>query len=100
MRERLPEFLRQYFWDVDFDALDRETAANFILKRIIDRGNTQAWKWARERYSLDQIRELVTHTRDISRKSARFWSMILNLDPQNVPCLHKPYSRMPFSVSS
>ena len=100
MKEKLPEFLRPYFWDVDFEKLDQLTAANFILKRIIDRGGTRAWKWAQERYSLEQIKEMVTHTRDISRKSARFWSMILNLDPRKVPCLYKPYSQMPFAVSN
>ena len=98
MNEKLPEFLRPFFWDVDFGELDRVAASNFILKRIIDRGDARAWKWAQGRYSLEQIKELMIHTRDMSRKSARFWSMILNLDPQTVPCLYKPYSRMPFAV--
>lgn len=94
----LPEFLRQYFWDVRFEDVDIEKNPRFILKRIIDRGDTKALMWAKERFSVDDIRDLVMTTRDISRKTANFWSLILDIDPKSVPCLQKPYSRIPFGL--
>lgn len=99
-KTKLPQFLRPYFWDVEFENVDPEKNPQFILKRIIDRGNTQALKWALERFSLSDIRDLILTSRDLSRKTANFWADILGIDPKNVPCLQKPYSRIPVGQSS
>lgn len=94
--EKLPEFLKPYFWDVNFRSLDAEKDRTFILKRVIDRGNTQALRWTLDRYSVESIKEIVFKSRDISRKTANFWAKIFNLDPKAVTCLRKPYSPTPF----
>lgn len=96
--DKLPEFLRQYFWDVEFADLSIKKAPNFILKRVIDRGDTKAYRWAKNKFTLEQMRELVVKSRDLSRKTADFWAKAFNLDPSEVPCLRKPYSRIPFGV--
>lgn len=95
-RKRLPEFLRPYFWDVEFEDVDIQKNPLFVLKRIIDRGDTKAFMWAMKRFSLDDIRRLITTSRDLSRKTANFWAFILDIDPKLVPCLQKPYSRILF----
>ena len=97
-KDFLPEFLRPYFWDVRFEDLDMQQNPKFILKRIIDRGNTQAFFWAIKRFSLNDIRDLVITSRDLSRKTANFWTLVLDIDPQKVPCLQKPYSRIPLGL--
>ncbi len=94
--ERLPEFLKPYFWDVDFSVLNTESHQNFILKRVIDRGNTPALRWTLARFPLEAIKEIVFQSRDISRKTANFWAKIFSLDPKAVTCLRKPYSPTPF----
>lgn len=94
--ENLPAFLKPYFWDVDFDKLDPQKYPDFVLKRVIDRGNTSALRWALSRYPLESIKNLILKSRDLSRKTANFWTRIFNLDPKQVPCLQKPYSRIPF----
>lgn len=99
MSAKLPPEFKEYFWDVDFETLDPNKDSYFILKRIIDRGNTPTLRWALSRYSTDQIKELVLKSRDLSRKTANFWAKLFRLDPQDVPCLIKPYSRIPFGVS-
>ncbi len=99
-KTKLPEFLKPYFWDVDFETLELDKAPTFILKRIIDKGDTTALRWAQKRFSSNDIKKLVTKTRDISRKSANFWTLVLGLKSKEVPCLQKPYSRIPFGLSS
>ena len=96
----LPDFLKPYFWDVDFKALDPDQKALFVIKRVIDRGDTKALRWLMRAYTKDQIRQLILTTSDISRKTASFWTKVLNLDPDQVPCLLKPYNREPFTPSS
>ena len=74
--------------------------SHFVIKRIIDRGDTKALKWALNEFKLDEIEEVILTSRDLSRKTAAFWTLILNLDPKKVPCLQKPYSRTPFGLSN
>ena len=91
-RAKLPEFMRPYFWDVEFSDIDIKKSKHFITKRAIDRGNTSAVKFVIKTYGLDAIKEVVLTTRDLSRPTGNFWADMLSLDKSQVPCLQKPYS--------
>lgn len=96
----LPNFLKQYFWDVDFNKLEFWTSKTFILKRILDRGDDKALKWLLQHYTKEDIKQLLLTTRDLSAKTANFWADLLEVDHKKVPCLQKPYSRIQFGLSS
>lgn len=98
--KKLPTFLKQYFWDVDFDKIDPEKSRIFILKRVLDRGDEKAIKWLLRHYTKADIRQLILTTRDLSAKTANFWADLLGLDKRKVVCLQKPYSRIQFGLSS
>jgi len=98
--QKLPGFLKQYFWDVDFEGLNFEKSKTFILKRVLDRGDTKAVHWLRENFTNSEIKNLLLFTRDISQKTANFWADYLRLDRKKVPCLQKPYSRIQFGLAS
>lgn len=97
---KLPEFLRSYFWDVDFDSMRAGDSPMFVVKRVIDRGDSQALKWMHQHYSTDIIGKLLRESRDLSAKTATFWADFLGLNHSEVICLRKPYSRIPFGLSS
>ena len=97
---KLPASMKEYFWDVDFDNLSVEADSFFITKRVLDRGNLENINWVILQYGNDKIKEVLTTSRDLSRKTANFWAQILNIAPQNVPCLKKPYSPIHFGLSS
>lgn len=97
---QVPEFFRPYFWDVKFDLLDFKKSRTFILKRVLDRGNTKALRWVRQNYTNQEIENLLLTTRDISPKTANFWAFLLGIDKKKVVCLQKPYSRIQFGLSS
>lgn len=98
--KKLPLFLKKYFWDVDFKTLDLDKSKTFILKRVLDRGDTRTLMWLRKNYTNEDIKKLLLSTCDLSSKTANFWANYLELDHQKVPCLQKPYSRIPFGLSS
>ena len=98
--QKLPGFLKQYFWDVDFEGLNFAKSKTFILKRVLDRGDTKAVHWLRENFTNSEIKNLLLFTRDISQKTANFWADYLRLDRKKVPCLQKPYSRIQFGLAS
>jgi len=99
-KTQVPEFLRPYFWDVEFNLLDFKKSKTFILKRVLDRGNTKALAWIRQNYTNDEIKKLLLTARDISPKTANFWALFLGIEKKKVICLQKPYSRIQFGLSS
>ena len=100
MKNSLPDSFKSYFWDVNFDSLNLKQNKSFILKRLLDRGDTQALTWLKGNYNIEEIGELLLSTRDISAKTANFWADFLQLDRSKVLCLQKPYTRIPFGLSS
>ena len=100
VKGKLPKSFKQYFWDVDFDKLNLEESRAFILKRLLDRGNNQAIKWVFKNYQKEEIKALLLTSRDLSPKTGNFWADFLGVDKRKVVCLQKPYSRIPFGLSS
>lgn len=99
-KTKLPEFLRPYFWDVDFEEIKVGESEMFVTKRIIDRGDSKSLHWLRQNYSKDTITRLLKESRDLSAKTATFWADYLGLKHSEVLCLHKPYSRIHFGLYS
>jgi len=97
---KVPKSLKKYFWDIEFSELSLDKDSFFIIKRVIDRGKTKDVIWLIQQYDINKIRKVVTTSRDLSKKTAVFWSRMLNIDPQNVACLKKPYSPIHFGLSS
>ena len=86
-----PQFLKKYFWDVDFEKLDIEKYRFYVIRRILNYGDEKAILWMNSHFKRDdQIKALCT-TRDISLRSANFWTLILGVPKRKVKCLQKRY---------
>lgn len=97
----VPEFLKPYFWDVRFEDLDFEKFRTFVLKRVLDRGSTQAIRWIRQNYTDQEIEKLLLTSRDISPKTANFWALLLGVDRKKVHALKNPLIRkVPMPLTS
>jgi len=99
-KTQIPNFLRSYFWDVDFEDLEVKKHSFLITKRILDRGNFRDIRWLVKMYGKDAIKKVVMSTRDLARSTGNFWADVLALDKHQVPCLQKPYSPIHFGLSS
>ena len=97
---KIPSQIEPLFWDIDFSKLDASKSPQFIIKRVLDRGNTTDVGWILNNFSKTEIIETISISRDLSQKTANFWADIYNLNKSNVICLQKPYSRTPFGLSS
>jgi len=62
----IPEFHRRIFWDVDFDALDYDKDASFIITRVFDRGDVPDIRNCRRYYSDEKITEVLLNTKFLS----------------------------------
>lgn len=99
MNSNIPNSFKSYFWDVDFSSLNLNNS-QFIIKRVLDRGNTDSIKWLVSNFSRSDIENTIMNSRDLSQKTANFWSDVYNLDRSKILCLQKPYYPIPFGLSS
>ena len=93
--ESLPLCLKQYFWDVEFEKIDTERSAVFIMKRIMEYGNEEAVIWMKKHYTKKAMREILRRYRGLSKKSICFWSLILDVPEEEIACSNKPFKEMP-----
>jgi hypothetical protein len=77
----LPEELRPFFWDVDFEALRWSEYRDFIITRILSRGDWPSIIWVRQFAGDTTIRSTITRLRgrDLSPQQLRFWELIVKL---------------------
>jgi len=89
----LPQFLKKYFWDVDFSKLDKETYASFIIERILEEGDEKATRWMRDNFDLDQIKNVLYNSKNLTPRSANYWQLIFNLKRDKILCLRKSFQK-------
>lgn len=85
----VPAALRSLFWDIDPDTLDPRAWPDYVLERVFELGDPQAYRWARELFGADGIREFLRTSgpRRLSARSLNFWALILDVKERE--CLVK-----------
>ena len=91
MGKKAPEYLRKYFWDIDFDKLDIVTHSHSVLSRILEYGDERAIAWMKKNFTRDDVADVLFHLRSFSPRSANFWALIFDIDRGKVKCLQKHY---------
>lgn len=89
----LPKFLNKYFWDVDFSKLNKKDYSQFIIERILEYGDEKAVKWMRKNFELEEIKQILQQSKNLSLKSANFWQLILGVSRDKVLCLKKSFQK-------
>ncbi|MBI4716115.1 MAG: hypothetical protein HY760_09320 [Nitrospirae bacterium] len=87
----LPSFLKSYLWDVDPASVDEKTHGRFLIERLLEEGDVEAVRWVFATFPRTTIREVIRDTRRLSRRSAVFWSLILDIPSNEVACLSKSF---------
>ena len=86
-----PRFLKQYFWDVDFDKLDHRNHPRYVIERILEHGDINAVRWMLKTYPREQIVSALEMSRELTPKSANFWALVLNVKEEYIKCLNKSF---------
>lgn len=86
MAKRAPLYLKKYFWDIDFTRFDPQKYPRMTLERILDLGDKKAVHWAFKNFSRQKIIDALCLSRQISQKSANFWSLFLGVPKEKIRC--------------
>ena len=73
----LPQELKIYFWDVEFDEITIEKHSRMITERILNYGNLDAVRWLFSWAEKDYVRSILKKSRNLNAKSRNFWNLIL-----------------------
>lgn len=66
------------FWDVDRSKLDAEGHADFVIRRVLARGDVDDIRWALSTYGKRRMRDVYTHARGLDARSHAFWDAYFN----------------------
>jgi len=82
----LPNSLKTLFWDCDFGSLSLTEHRNFLVRRILDRGDWDAITWLRLTVGDAAIRDwfLAKNGGRLDPRKLRFWGLILDLPGDDV----------------
>lgn len=83
-----PENLRRLFWDTALDKIDCDKHAAYVVERVSDYGDIEDWRWLLDYYGGARVREIVTASRRISKKSANLWRLLLDIPRREISCLN------------
>jgi len=74
---KLPRAMRRLFWDTDGQQLGLARHADYIITRVLEKGDLEDWNWLRWTYGGERIARVARENGKLSRDTAHLWQNIL-----------------------
>ena len=87
-----PVFRKELFWDINFDSIDYETNARFVVERVVTRGNLKDWFTLKEFYGIDRIKSEVKNIRFLDKLTLNFLVSLFNIKKEEFRCFNTEQS--------
>ena len=76
----MPEELKKYFWDTEFEKLDIQKNKRYIISRLYCYGDLKALRWIRENY----IEDVARNSRNLKPLVANYLRQQFNLKKEEM----------------
>ncbi len=76
----IPIIFKPFFWDTEFEKLDKNTNAAYIIARLYNRGGFQGIFWVNDNFTEDEIISAIKTRRDFSPIVANYLRKKYNLE--------------------
>lgn len=90
---RIADFSKHLFWDVDPSKLDLNKNKKLIIERVIQRGSRNDLNKLLSSYNRSEIREVLTQIGWLSEKDLAFVHVFFDIPYNELKC----YSKRPFN---
>jgi len=74
---QLPPAMSHLFWDTDRQKLSLARHADYIIIRLLEKGDLEDWNWLRWTYGEARIARVARENGKLSRDTAHLWQNIL-----------------------
>jgi hypothetical protein len=87
---RLPPHLAPFFWDVRFEDLSVCDSPRFIMSRLMEHGDEEAFRFLLREFSRDELRATLRTSRSLSRRARVFWAIFLDVEVESCTARRYP----------
>lgn len=84
-RKRL-ELPRKLFWDTDFDQIDWNENAPYVILRVLQRGSWKDFKYILEYYGKEWVKNVAVSARHLDKYTLSFCSTYFDVPTKNFRC--------------
>ncbi|RZL46896.1 MAG: hypothetical protein EOO93_25540 [Pedobacter sp.] len=96
--KNIPVFEKRIFWDVNFELLDYDKKASFIIERVFERGDVQDIRNCRRYYGDEQVSETLRNAKWLSLETIYLAAAIFNNKLTDYRCYNtQQLSQTPFA---
>ena len=81
-----PIFEKRIFWDVNFENIDYDAKANFVIERVFDRGDVQDIRNCRRYYGDEKVTEALLNAKFLSESSIYLASAVISKPLTDFKC--------------
>ncbi len=71
----VPARFRTLFWDTALENINLKSHARYVMEKVLEFGDLDAFEWLCDVYPGRQIKETLLLSRTLSEKSRNFWSI-------------------------
>lgn len=72
-----PKAMHRLFWDTEMHRFDLAHHADYIITRVLEKGDLEDWNWLRWTYGAARIARLIKKNLKLHRQTAHLWQKIL-----------------------
>jgi hypothetical protein len=81
-----PQFHRRIFWDVDFDKLNYDENANFVIERVFERGDVDDIRQCRRYYGDEKVSETLLNAKFLMEHRMYLCAAVINKPIEEFRC--------------
>mgnify|MGYP006948852712 CR=1 FL=1 len=89
MEREKPVFEKRIFWDVNFEQLDYDKRAAFVIERVFERGDVQDIRNCRRYYGDEKIRDVLVGAKWLSPHTIYLAAALFNNTPNDYSCFRQ-----------
>jgi len=73
-----PIFEKRIFWDVNFEQIDYDAKANFVIERVFERGDVEDIRQCRKYYNDEKVTEALLKAKYLPLHTIHFASAVID----------------------
>jgi len=81
-----PVFQKQIFWDVDFEKLDYDAKADFVIARVFERGDIEDFRQCRRYYGDTKIETVILDVSFLPYHRIYLAAAVINHEVSELKC--------------
>jgi len=86
MTDAKPQFHRRIFWDINFDTLDYDKYANFVIERVFERGDIEDVRQCRRYYGDEKVADALLNAKFLMEHRIYLAAAVINKPIEDFRC--------------